>query len=137
MVNTAKIMLKLKPIKAANPCRHNCAVDFVVSHPLGLAEHPLQLQRVAQHSKRAETRKMKKELELCQLAGWGFVPAGFTPWGSPGPAAKQLLHEVGRRATADLAGWPKSVKLVKLEQAWSLALAHASSACVPGCKKPS
>jgi hypothetical protein len=29
MVNTAKIMLKLRPIKAANPCKHNCAVDFV------------------------------------------------------------------------------------------------------------
>ena len=100
------------------------AVDFTVTHPLGLSQHPLIVKNVARHCQRAEAAKTAAEGDLCQRAGWGFAPAAFTPWGGSGPTARALLHEVGRRATAHLAGWPKQRRLREIHEGLSLTLAR-------------
>ena len=100
------------------------AVDLTVTHPLGLSGHPIVVQNVAHHCRRAEATKTVAEGELCRQAGWGFTPAAFTPWGGCGPSARALLHEVGRRATASLTGWPKLRRLRELHEGLSLTLAR-------------
>ena len=100
------------------------AVDLTVTHPLGLSGHPIIVQKAAQHCRRAETAKTVAEGDLCRQAGWGFTPAAFTPWGGCGPSARALLHEVGRRATASLIGWPHQRRLRELHEGISLTLAR-------------
>ena len=68
--------------------------------------------------------RQKAEGDLCQRAGWGFAPAAFTPWGGSGPTARALLHEVGHRVTAHLAGWPKQRRLREIHEGLSLTLAR-------------
>ena len=67
---------------------------------------------------------MAAEGDLCRQSGWGFTPAAFTPWGGAGPSARAILHEVGRRATAALAGWPKERRLREIYEGISLTLAR-------------
>ena len=100
------------------------AVDLTVTHPLGLSAHPIVVQNVAQHCRRAETAKVTAEGDLCRQAGWGFNPAAFTPWGGCGPSARTLLYEVGRRATAALSGWPKLRRLREIREGLSLTMAR-------------
>lgn len=100
------------------------AVDLTVTHPLGLSGHPIIVQNAAQHCRRAEATKVAAEGDLCRQAGWGFTPAAFTPWGGCGPTARAFLHEVGRRATAALEGWPKQRRLRELREGLSLTLAR-------------
>ena len=100
------------------------AVDLTVTHPLGLSQHPLNARNAARHCKRAEDAKLQAEGDLCQQAGWGFTPMAFSPWGGAGPNAKGLLHEVGRRATAHLSGWPKERRLREIHENLSLTLAR-------------
>jgi hypothetical protein len=100
------------------------AVDLTVTHPVGLSGHPIVVQNAAQHTRRAEASKVAAEGDLCRQAGWGFTPAAFTPWGGCGPSARALLHEVGRRATAALAGWPKERRLREINENLSLTLAR-------------
>ena len=100
------------------------AVDLTISHPLGLGEHPLVVQAAAAHCQHKERDKTSAEADQCSAAWWGFTPAAFTPWGGCGPSARALLHEVGRRATADLEGWPKLRRLRELNENLSLTLAR-------------
>ena len=99
-------------------------MDLTISHPLGLGEHPIVVQRAASHCQGKEREKSADEAELCRRVGWGFTPAAFSPWGGCGPSARALLHEVGRRATADLEGWPKLRRLRELHENLSLTLAR-------------
>ena len=100
------------------------AVDLTVSHPLGLSKHPIVVANAAQHCRREEAAKVADEGDLCRRAGWGFIPAAFTPWGGCGPSARALLHEVGRQATAALEGWPKQRRLREIHEGLSLTLAR-------------
>ena len=100
------------------------AVDLTVTHPLSLANQPINVQNAARHCRRAETAKVAAEGDLCRQVGWGFSPAAFTPWGASGPGARELLHEVGRRATAALTGWPKERRLREIYEGLSLTLAR-------------
>ena len=100
------------------------AVDLTVTHPLGLSQHPLVVKSAARHCQRAEATKTEAEGDLCLRAGWGFAPAAFTPWGGAGPTARALLHEVGRRATSHLSGWPKQRRLREIHENLSLTLAR-------------
>jgi hypothetical protein len=100
------------------------AVDLTVTHPLGLTGHPIIVKNAARHCQRAEADKTHAEGDLCVQAGWGFAPAAFTPWGGTGPTARALLHEVGKRVTAHLAGWPKQRRLREIHEGLSLTLAR-------------
>ena len=100
------------------------AVDLTVTHPLGLAHHPIVVKNAARHCQRAEANKASAEGDLCRRAGWGFAPAAFSPWGGAGPTARALLHEVGRRATAHLTGWTKQRLLREIHEGLSLTLAR-------------
>jgi hypothetical protein len=100
------------------------AVDLTITHPLGLAGHPITVETAEQHCRRAEATKVANEGDLCRRLGWGFIPAAFTPWGGCGPSARALLHEVGRRATAALEGWPKQRRLQEIHQGLSLTWAR-------------
>ena len=100
------------------------AVDLTVTHPLGLASYPFVVDNAARHCQRAEAAKQAAEGDLCCAVQWGFIPAAFTPWGGSGPAARALLHEVGRRATAALSGWPKQRRLREIHEGLSLTLAR-------------
>ena len=109
------------------------AVDLTVTHPLGLAEHPIIVQTAAQHCRRKEEAKVAAEGDLCRQAGWGFTPAAFTPWGGCGPSARALVHEVGRRATAALGGWPKQRRLREMNEVLSLRPACPFTHCTFCC----
>ena len=99
-------------------------VDLTVTHPFGLSQHPIIVRNVAKHCHRAEAAKTQAEGDLCLRAGWGFSPMAFSPWGGTGPTAKSLLHEIGKRATAHLAGWPKQRRLREISENLSLTLAR-------------
>ena len=60
--------------------------------------------------------------------GWGHHPAAYSPWGGEGPAARALLFEVTKRATADLQGWPRTQRMLEIRQGLSLALARGVAA---------
>ena len=83
------------------------AIDFVCSHPAGLAQHPLVVDNVKRHCNKAESKKMAMDGPPCEEKGWGFSPFAFSTWGGLGSSAKEVLFEVTKRATADLKGWPK------------------------------
>ena len=53
---------------------------------------------------------------------WGFHPAAFNPWGGIGPGFASLLHEVARRATSDLEGWPKTRRVLEIHQGISITM---------------
>ena len=80
------------------------AVDFVCSHPAGLAEHPLVVDNAAKHCNRVEALKVRKDGPPCEEMGWGFSPFAMSTWGGLGSSAKAVLFEVTKRATADLKG---------------------------------
>ena len=98
------------------------AVDFVCTHPAGLAEHPLVADNAAKHCNRAETRKVKVDGPPCEEKGWGFSPFAMSTWGGLGSSAKAVLFEVTKRATADLKGWPKTQALLEIREGLSVTL---------------
>ena len=100
------------------------AVDITITQPLGLTSHPIVVSNAARHCQRAELAKTHAEGDLCVRAGWGFAAAAFTPWGGSGPTARALLHEVGKRVTAHLEGWPKQRRLREINESLSLTLAR-------------
>ena len=100
------------------------AVDFRVSSPLTLDCYPLSLHKAKRHLHVAEGEKIAENEPRCSAVGWGCHAVAYSPWGGQGPGAKALLHEVMRRATADLEGWPKAAKIAEHTQAISLALAR-------------
>jgi len=83
------------------------AVDFVCTHPAGVAQHPLVVEHTAKHCTRAETQKVHADGPVCEAKGWGFSPLPVTTWGGLGSSAKSVLFEVTHRATADLHGLAK------------------------------
>ena len=97
-------------------------VDFTVTSPLSLDAFPLNLEKARRHLNDAEAAKRAKQLAQCQEAGWGHHPAAYSPWGGQGTAARNLLWEVLKRATADLEGWAKTQRILDLRQNMSLAL---------------
>ena len=98
------------------------AIDFVCTHPAGLAQHPLVVENAAKHCNRAEAQKVKKDGPPCEAAGWGFSPFAINTWGGLGSSAKAVLFEVTKRATADLQGWPKTRALDQIRQDLSVTL---------------
>jgi hypothetical protein len=98
------------------------AVDFVCSHPAGLAEHPLVPDNAAKHCNRAEGRKLQKDGPPCEAKGWGFSPFALSTWGGLGSSAKAVLFEVTKRATADKQGWPKTQALDEIREGLSVTL---------------
>ena len=100
------------------------AVNFTVTHPLGLSQHPLIVKNVARHCQRAEAAKTAAEGDLCQRAGWGFAPAAFTPWGGSGPTPPCTSARGGPPGHAHLRGWPKQRRLREIHEGLSLTLAR-------------
>ena len=98
------------------------AVDFVCSHPAGLAQHPLVVDNAKRHCNLAEARKMQADGPPCEAKGWGFSPFGLSTWGGLGSSAKAVLFEVTKRATADLRGWPKTRALQEIRETLSVTL---------------
>ena len=98
------------------------AVDFVCSHPAGLSQHPLVVGNAKRHCNIVEARKMQSDGPPCEAKGWGFSPFGLSTWGGLGSSAKAVLFEVGKRATADLQGWPKTRALLEIREGLSVTL---------------
>ena len=109
------------------------AVDFVCTHPAGLAQHPLVVGNARRHCNLAETRKVQTDGPPCEAKGWGFSPFAISTWGELGASAKGVLHEVTKRATADLSGWPKTKALLEIQEGLSVTLMRAV-ARQPGAK---
>jgi hypothetical protein len=101
------------------------AVDFVCSHPAGLAQHPLVADNAKRHCNLAEARKMQTDGPPCEAKGWGFSPFALSTWGGLGTSAKSVLFEVTKRATADLQGWPKTHALLEIREGLSVTLMRA------------
>ena len=99
------------------------AVDFVVSHPLGLSAS-ISIEEAKRHLAKQETGKIQKEGELCSGVGWGFQPAALSPWGSMGRGAQSLVFEIGKRGTGHLQGWAKAKCLREMRQHISITLAR-------------
>jgi len=99
-------------------------VDFNVTSPLSWDLYPLNLDRARRHLNNAEKDKRAKQLHQCETVGWGHHPAAYSLWGGQGSAAKALLFEVLKRATADQQGWPKTQRILELRQNLSLTLAR-------------
>jgi len=98
------------------------AVDFVCTHPVGLAQHPLVVDNASRHCNLAEAKKVQANGPSCEAKGWGFSPFALSTWGGLGSSAKAVLFEVTKRATADLRGWPKTQALLEIRDALSVAL---------------
>ena len=98
------------------------AVDFVCSHPAGLTQHPLVVGNAKRHCNIVEARKMQTDGPPYEAKGWGFSPFGLSTWGGLGSSAKAVLFEVGKRATADLKGWPKARALLDIREGLSVTL---------------
>ena len=98
------------------------AVDFVCTHPGGLAEHPLVAENAAKHCNGAEGKKNRGDGPPCEEQGWGFSPFALNTWGGLGSSAKAVLFEVTKRATADLSGWPKTHALLEMREALSVTM---------------
>ena len=123
-MGVALLMAKLSRRTLLKALKYDAAVDLTVTHPLGLSQHPINVRNAARHCQRAEAAKVQAEGDLCLRAGWGFAPMAFSPWGGIGPNARALLHEIGRRATAHLSGWPKQRCLREMHENISLTLAR-------------
>ena len=91
------------------------AVDFVCTHPAGLAQHPLVVDNASRHCNQAEAMKVREDSAPCEAKGWGFSPFAVSTWGGLGSSAKAVLFEVTKRATADLKGWPKSRAILEFQ----------------------
>jgi len=98
------------------------AVDFVCTHPAGVAQHPLVVEHTAKHCNRAKTQKVHADGPVCEAKGWGFSPFALTTWGGLGFSAKSVLFEVTNRATADLHGWAKTHAMETIHQGLSVTL---------------
>eukprot|EP00669_Euglena_mutabilis_P011297 TRINITY_DN5952_c0_g1_i1.p1 TRINITY_DN5952_c0_g1~~TRINITY_DN5952_c0_g1_i1.p1 ORF type:complete len:154 (+),score=3.35 TRINITY_DN5952_c0_g1_i1:328-789(+) len=98
------------------------AVDFVCTHPAGVAQNPLVVEHTAKHCNRAETQKVHADGPVCEAKGWGFSPFALTTWGGLGSSAKSVLFEVTHRATADLHGWAKTHAMETIRQGLSVTL---------------
>ena len=98
------------------------AIDFVCSHPAGVAHHPLVVENTTKHCNRAETQKVQVYGPACEAKGWGFSPFALSTSGGLGSSAKAVLFEVTKRLTADLQGWPKAQALEDIRQGLSVTL---------------
>jgi hypothetical protein len=98
------------------------AVDFVCTHPAGVAQHPLVAENAAKHCNRAEARKVQADGPVCEAKGWGFSPFAINTWGGMGSSAKAVLFEVTKRMMADLQGWPRTKALEDIRQSLSVTL---------------
>jgi hypothetical protein len=98
------------------------AIDFVCTHPAGVAHHPLVVENTMKHCNRAEAQKVRADGLACEAKGWGFSPFAITTWGGLGSSAKAVLFEVTKRITADLQGWPRSQALEEIRQGLSVTL---------------
>ena len=100
----------------------NVAIDFVCTHPAGVAQHPLVVDNTTKHCNRAERRKVLADGPSCEAQGWGFSPFAISTWGGLGSSAKSVLFEVTKRITADLQGWPKTHALEDIRCGLSVTL---------------
>ena len=99
-------------------------VDLTISSPLSLDCFPLNIERAKRHLNEKEKDKKSKQLAQCEAMGWGHHPAAYSPWGGQGTAARSLLFEVLKRATADQQGWAKTQRILELRQNLSITLAR-------------
>ena len=102
----------------------NGRVDFTTTSPLRLDPYPLSLEKAKRHLNEAEKAKRAKQLSSCHAMGWGHHPAAYSPWGGQGTAARSLLYEVLKRATADQQGWSKPQRILEMRQNISMTLAR-------------
>jgi hypothetical protein len=100
----------------------NVAIDFVCTHPAGVAQHPLVVENTTKHCNRVEARKVQADGPACEAKGWGFSPFALSTWGGLGSSAKSVLFEVTKRMTADLQGWPRTQALENIRQGLSVTL---------------
>ena len=98
------------------------AIDFVCTHPAGVANHPLVVENTTKHCTQAEVLKVRADAPACEAKGWGFSPFAISTWGGLGSSAKSVLFEVTKRITADLQGWPRSQALEEIRQGLSVTL---------------
>ena len=96
-------------------------MDITITSPLGLEAYPLSVPKAKRHLNDAETAK-RAQLPLCETMGWGHHPAAYSLWG--GAAARSLLFEVLRRATADQQGWAKTQRILDLRRILAVTLAR-------------
>ena len=103
--------------------RH-CAVDLVISHPLQVAQYPLNATKASRHCASTERRKVQEVLAQAAFveSGWGFLPMGFGTFGNVGPSTARLLAQLIDKATAELHGWEKTKRAMEFRQTLSLAL---------------
>ena len=99
-------------------------VDITITSPLGMEAFPLSIEKAKRHLNDAEKEKKTKQLPSCQAMGWAHHPAAYSPWGGQGTAARSLLWEVLKHATADLQGWAKTQRILELRQNPSISLAR-------------
>ena len=99
-------------------------VDLTVTSPTALDCYPLNPEKARRHLNEAEKAKKAKQFDACDAMGWGHHPAAYSPWGGQGTAARSLLHEVLKRATADQNGWAKTQRILELRQNISVTLAR-------------
>ena len=98
------------------------AVDITVTHALQLSEQPLSPDRVSSHTKREEEKKVQANTDLCEAASWACIPFGMHCWAGLGPSAGALLHQVIKRATSAMSGWPKTQRVLEIKQGLAFAL---------------
>ena len=98
------------------------AIDFVCTHPAGVAHHPMVAEHATKHCNRAEAQKVQADGPSCEAKGWGFSPFALSTRGGRGSSAKAVLFEITKRITADLQGWPKTQALEDIRQGLSVTL---------------
>ena len=71
-----------------------------------------------------EPRRIKRQhnAKACEEAGWECLPFGMHCWAGLGPSAGALLHQIVKRATSALSGWPKSKRVLEIKQAIAFAV---------------
>ena len=52
-------------------------------------------------------------------------PAALSPWGTTGPAVASILHEILKRASADLESAAKGIRIQEMRQNLSVTLARS------------
>ena len=103
-------------------------MDVTIVHPLQVREMPWSREKAEAFLTQAETGKVNKYREACDLEGWAFVPAAFDTWG--GPKAKTVLAKLLQRAVAGVAPELEPIRRLEHRQhlkpaAYAAGLEHA------------
>ena len=100
----------------------DAALDLTITHPMQASEHPLTLNKVSAHLRRAEEGKVRKNERPCALAGWLCLPFGVHCWGGLGPSARACLQQIVKRVCNALEGWARIRRTQEIHQNLTFAL---------------